>query len=74
MIGTGWLGWTEQQTLNTSIPAIEIAWEGRLEMLRVMQFGPGALAPVKETPPPAPAVMSAKTAFAIFRSAAKPKP
>lgn len=68
----GWLGWTEQETLDTSIPAIEIAYEGRLEMLRVMHFG-GASTPTPDEPPP-PESMSGKTAMAIIRSAGKPRP
>lgn len=34
----GWLGWTEEQTLQTTIPAIELAHEGRCDMLRAI-FG-----------------------------------
>jgi len=30
----GWLGWTEAATLDTSIPSILLAYEGRVEMLR----------------------------------------
>lgn len=36
----GWLGWSEEQTLRTTIPAIELAYEGRLDMLRAV-FGGG---------------------------------
>lgn len=34
----GWLGWTEAETLDTSMPAISLAYEGRLDMLRAL-FG-----------------------------------
>lgn len=30
----GWLGWTEEQTLQTTVPAIEIAYRGRCDMLQ----------------------------------------
>lgn len=30
----GWLGWTEDETLDTSIAAIELALNGRDKMLR----------------------------------------
>ena len=36
----GWLGWTEDQTLNTSMPAIEIAYRAKVEMLKAC-FGGG---------------------------------
>lgn len=36
----GWLGWTEEQTLDTSMPAIVMAYEGRREMLNAL-FGGG---------------------------------
>ena len=42
-IGMGWLGWTEDQTLDTSMPAIALAYEGRLEMLQSI-FGSGEAA------------------------------
>ena len=29
----GWLGWTEEQTLRTSIPSIELAYRARVDML-----------------------------------------
>lgn len=32
----GWLGWTEQETLHTSMPAIEAAYRGRTKMIQVM--------------------------------------
>lgn len=66
-IGMGWLGWTEQQTLDTSIPAIELAYEGKLEVMRVAQFGPQT--PAAPSPPPP----SGKSVMAIIRSAGKPR-
>ncbi len=67
-MGTGWLGWTEQQTLDTSIPAIELAYDGRIEMLK-MCFGSGEDAKPKPSGPPA-----GKDVFAVLRRAAAPAP
>lgn len=39
-LGMGWLGWSEEQTLDTSMPAIMIAYDGRMEMLQSI-FGGG---------------------------------
>lgn len=39
-LGMGWLGWTEAQTLDTSMPAIVMAYDGRIEMLQSI-FGKG---------------------------------
>lgn len=33
-MATGWLGWTPEQALNTPIPQIELALEGRIEWHR----------------------------------------
>ena len=67
-VGTGWLGWTEAETLATSIPTIELAYEGLLEKMRLTQ--PGMLGAVQEpferSGPPSPEVI-----FAAFRSAGK---
>lgn len=46
-IGMGWLGWTERQTLDTSIPAVLFAYEGRKDMLRAV-FGSGEPDPPKD--------------------------
>jgi hypothetical protein len=43
-IGMGWLGWTEAQTLDTSMAAIVMAREGRIELLQQI-FGDGRTAP-----------------------------
>ena len=32
----GWLGWTEAQTLATSMQAIEAAYRGRVKMIQAM--------------------------------------
>jgi len=66
----GWLGWTEQQTLDASIPAIEIALEGRVEMLKAC-FGSNDKPP--DSPAPVTSVMPAQSVFAAFRSAAQSK-
>ncbi|MFG1371486.1 hypothetical protein V5F32_04850 [Xanthobacter oligotrophicus] len=39
-MGTGWLGWTEAETLDTSMPGIVAAHKGRLAMLKAI-FGSG---------------------------------
>jgi hypothetical protein len=65
-IGTGWLGWTEQETLNTSIPAIELAHEALLEKLRLIQAG--AFVPIETRRPSDP--MPADAVFEMFRRAA----
>lgn len=71
----GWLGWTEQQTLNTSMPAIVLAYEGRMDMLKAC-FGeasetpPAAVevaAPVAPPPPPP----TAQSFQAVLRALAK---
>jgi hypothetical protein len=52
----GWLGWTEQQTLDTSMPAIVLAYEGRQDMIRVTLervFGPAEPAPDDDSAEPA---------------------
>ena len=36
----GWLGWTEDVALQTTVPSIELALEGRAEMLNRI-FGGG---------------------------------
>lgn len=62
----GWLGWTEQQTQDTSFAAIERALKGRVAMLQKC-FGGG-----EEAPPP-PATLPAESVFGAFRAAAAPK-
>ena len=39
-IGTGWIGWTEAQILDTHMVTIELAYEGRLDMLKHIFGGP----------------------------------
>lgn len=48
-VGTGWIGWTEEQTLDTSIPAIEMAYRGRCKMLNAI-FGGGDDTPTPSNP------------------------
>lgn len=67
-IGTGWLGWTERDTLDTSMPTIILAYEGRIDMLRAI-FGGADATPVVEKPEPLG--MPAADAMDIFRSAAR---
>lgn len=61
----GWLGWTEQQTLDTSFAAIDQALKGRIAMLQKC-FGGGS----EETPPSEPAPLPATAVFGAFRAAA----
>ena len=52
-LGMGWLGWTEAETLDTSMPAIGLAYDGRIEMLQAI-FGKGEAKPgtdAGEAPP-----------------------
>jgi len=37
-IGTGWLGWTERDTLDTTMDGIVVAYESRIDMLKAI-FG-----------------------------------
>lgn len=55
-IGTGWIGWTEEQTLKTSIPVILAAYRGRVKMLNSVLGGddtpkPGAPGDLKAATP-----------------------
>lgn len=43
-LGMGWLGWTEAETLDSSMPAIVLAYDGRIEMLQSI-FGKGEAKP-----------------------------
>ena len=47
-IGTGWLGWSEEQTLGARITSILAAYKGRLDLLRTI-FG-GKPAPADKPP------------------------
>lgn len=40
----GWIGWTYDQTLDTPMPAIELAYHGRHDMLSAI-FGSGDSSP-----------------------------
>lgn len=66
-IGTGWLGWTEQQTLATRITTIVLAHTGKIEMLS-FAFGasPGPASEPEPTLPAASAILN------VFRAAAGP--
>jgi len=58
----GWLGWSEQQTLDTALPALERAMKGRQDMVLAMQ---GIMPEPKQKPPP-----SSADIMAAFRTAA----
>ncbi len=49
-IGTGWLGWTSEQTLSTAPCEIAEAYKGRLELLKAV-FGPGEDKPKQDAIP-----------------------
>lgn len=51
-LGMGWLGWTEADTLDTSMPAIMMAYEGRKDMLQRI-FGSGEAKPEPQSEPEA---------------------
>lgn len=63
----GWLGYTERETLETTIPALESAYAAKLEMLALMHTGQIGFT---DTPPPAPSAVSSETVFSAFRIAA----
>jgi hypothetical protein len=80
----GWLGWTEKQTLETSMPAIAMAYEARQEMLRnVVQamVMPGIVPPAPEAAPvtvptkaePVPVTVTPQEIKSVFRMAAGKK-
>lgn len=50
-VGMGWIGWTEQQTLDTHMAAIVLAYEGRADMLGYIFGGkaeePGQVEPAE---------------------------
>jgi hypothetical protein len=56
-------GWTEQETLDTSIPAIELAYEGVMERLKLCYGADDE--PPPDRPPPDPQAIAA-----AFRAAA----
>ena len=63
----GWLGYTEQQTLDTSIPALEGALDAHIEMRRLVQHGMFAAAMGTDPePPPPPASADIMAAFRQF--------
>lgn len=66
-MGTGFCGWTEQQTLATRIPVIELAYEGVIERLR-MCYGSGE--PDKPTEPSEKP--TGRQIFDVIRMAATP--
>lgn len=69
-LGTGWLGWTADQTLDTPMPAIVSAYVGRQDMLRAL-FG-GADAPASRNS--IPLDQKLRLAMAGARKVERPKP
>lgn len=55
----GWLGWTEEQTLQTTIPALELAYQGRCEMLAAIFGGKDSAPAVDNTRPMTPELFDA---------------
>jgi len=58
----GWLGYTEQETLDTTMPALMRGYEGRLKMLRACYGGSEDETPEAPAAEPVLAVQ-AQTAF-----------
>jgi hypothetical protein len=58
-IGTGWLGWGYDQTLDTPIQGIEIAHKGRLAMLRAIFGSAEKPEETKQLPPLSPTLFRA---------------
>lgn len=69
----GWLNYTERETLDTSIYALELAIEAHIEKLSLRQGNRFVAALTAAEPVEAPKPVSGKAVMAIFRSAAKPK-
>lgn len=68
----GWLGWTEAQTLATSMPAIVLAREGRGEMIQTtLEMIFGKPPPMEEKPE---ILISDDAVRSIFMHLGGPKP
>lgn len=50
----GWLGWTEEETLNTTLSAIELAYEGKVDMLKLCFGAPEEEKPEEDFKPATP--------------------
>lgn len=70
-IGTGWLGWTPQDTLDATPTEIMQAYEGRMEMLRAI-FGGSEETAAK--PDPRSLDDKFKALFATFGTTTVPQP
>jgi len=69
----GWLGLTEDETLDTSIWALELAYEGKVEMLKLC-FGDGSDPDAEQTPGTVPATKNnVLEVFRTLKSKAKGK-
>lgn len=55
----GWIGWTEEQTLQTTIPAIELAYRARCDMLQAIFGGAEDAAPAVSPRPMTPTLFNA---------------
>jgi hypothetical protein len=62
------MGWSEEQTLHTSIPAIIAAHAGRVDMLKAIFGGKDEPKPQEKTQPASPGKIRA--AFAPIRALA----
>lgn len=68
-LGTGWLGWTPQQTLHTPLPQLFLALEGRVDFLRKTNpFGGG---PEKKKPVDPEVLKKHQIAFDAITAKAK---
>ncbi|MBN8942227.1 MAG: hypothetical protein J0H01_22160 [Rhizobiales bacterium] len=47
-LGMGWLGWTEQQTLESRMTSIMAAYKARIDMLKAIFGGGDGARPAKD--------------------------
>lgn len=60
---TGWLGWSPDQALDTPLPLIELALEGRVDfIIKTNPFGSGD----KQDKPPGPVMKDDDVATGLF--------
>ncbi len=62
-VGTGWIGWTEAQVLDTSMSVIEDAYSAKIDMIYMMM---GREAPQAGLPVPHGAKMNSNLFMAMF--------
>jgi hypothetical protein len=65
-IGTGWCGWTEVETDNTSMPVIVDAYSAKLEMIRLMTGRGPSASQLSGVPPPPGTKMTTELMLAML--------